>query len=156
MIAQHIDGIIMICVGFYTLYIAKKPKLQPYKKTMKSLAIILFVCGVLLTAIKPFFDKQSNNVSLLDMVKTTNDSIAGMYIDDITRIDSVTLIHQNELVYNYSIVNIKSKDVNSDYNTQFNALSKKGIVVICRYFSADSMLITEIKINPIFDTNADN
>lgn len=108
---------------------------------------------------KSFFKEHQDNVNYLDVANKINESAAGIYVDEVTRIDSVTLGTHNEFIYNYTIINIKSTEVDYDSigtftngirdnmqnNSKLEEFLKYGSPVVFKYFGADSGLITEIK-----------
>ena len=161
--ADFIVGIMAFCAALCVSRVAKRLKLSPtYQKMMTPLSIVLITTGINFAVIKPFFDKQQNNVDYRAVIKQINDSADGKYVDDVTRIDSVTLGRNNEFIFNYSIVNVKSTEVDDSSREAFKdsqisarraspktaMFLKKGISAVFRYFGSDSVLITEFRIDP--------
>ena len=104
-------------------------------------------------------ENQANN-DRLAIVMEIHNILAGTFADDVTRIDSVTLRNQSELVYHSSIIDVKSTDVDDFFiaNVRFNVISnarsnpdinnllEKFTAIVFRYFGSDSIFITEIRI----------
>ena len=163
MIAESIDGIIAFLVGIWSFfYLSKSPKLQPnFQKLVKYCSPILIIIGAIFI-IKPFFEKQKNNIDFQYVAKQINDAIAGTYVDEVTIIDSVTFENQNELCYYYTIVSTNLEDFDDEFkeelknnvilnvqnNPKLNDFKQDGIIIIVRYFDVDNFLITEVRINP--------
>ena len=161
MIADSIDGIMMIFGGFVGFYILRNPKFpQNYiKKFMRFGAPFLIIIGVIF-AVKPFFEEKENGQDWQYIAKQINDATAG-HTDGIARVDSVTFENQNELCFYYSVLNISSEDfddelkeevkrqviLNVQNNTKIRPFLQDGISIIARYFDTVGLLITEIRVS---------
>jgi len=162
-IANLVEALIPFTLGISGLIVSRKKSLiKPgLTKYLKPLSILCIGIGIIFIA-KAFMTENHENVNYEDVVKKINESSAGTYVDEVTRIDSVTIGIHNEFIYNYSLLNIKSSEVNYDSigafentiresmnkNSFLEKFLKNGKPVIIKYYGADSIFITEIRFDP--------
>ena len=86
--------------------------------------------------------------------------MAGKYVDEFTRVDSVILGPQGEFIYNYT-VNMESTEFESlarealkdtlsarIRRSQVADFLKEGIPIVVKYSGSDGILITEVRMEP--------
>jgi hypothetical protein len=102
------------------------------------------------------------NEFMLETAKNINEDCPKM-IDEHTRLDDVLAMPPNELVYNYTLVNIDMDDVNMNNvtpsleamllktvkeNNEFKIFRENKTTITYRYFDKEGMFMLKIDISP--------
>ncbi len=99
---------------------------------------------------------------LNQIVNSTNDNLP-MMVNEYTRWDSASMIPGEEMVYNYTLVNYSSTDIDSQTfsqtvnqvaineackNPSLQVFYQNGMALKYNYFSNDESLISHVEISP--------
>jgi hypothetical protein len=128
----------------------------------------IFIVTLIISISLYFFVKQWKikqlpfNEFMLETAKNINEDCPKM-IDEHTRLDDVLAMPPNELVYNYTLVNIDMDDVNMNNvtpsleamllktvkeNNEFKIFRENKTTITYRYFDKEGMFMLKIDISP--------
>ena len=128
----------------------------------------IFIVTLIVSIPLYFFVKQWKvkqlpfNDFMLETAKNINEDCPKM-IDEHTRLDDVLAIPPNELIYNYTLVNIDMDDVNINNvtpsleamllktvkeNNEFKIFRENRTTITYRYFDKEGLFMVKIDITP--------
>ncbi len=108
-------------------------------------------------------EQESTFLNILNQVVTSTNKNLPMMVNESTRWDSASMIPGEEMVYNYTLVNYSSTDIDSQVfsqtanllaineicnNPSLQIFYQNGMALKYNYYSNDENLISNLEISP--------